>query len=48
LFYTPHQVGLTKVDAAKETLLSINPKVVIEAYNKNITTNGKEIWDRSS
>jgi ubiquitin-like modifier-activating enzyme 5 len=39
LFYTPHQVGLTKVDAAKETLLSINPKVVIEAYNKNITTN---------
>jgi len=39
LFYTPQQVGLTKVAAAKETLLSINPKVQIEAYNFNITTN---------
>jgi ubiquitin-like modifier-activating enzyme 5 len=38
LFYTPHQVGMTKVEAAKETLQSINPKVEIEAYNMNITT----------
>jgi len=29
LFYTPHQVGLTKVEAAKETLNGINPKVEI-------------------
>ncbi len=40
LFFTPHQVGLSKVEAAKETLQSINPKVEIEAYNKNVTTNG--------
>ena len=41
LFYTPQQVGLSKVAAAKETLLSINPKIQIEAYNHNVTTNGK-------
>jgi ubiquitin-like modifier-activating enzyme 5 len=40
LFYTPQQVGLSKVAAAKETLTSINPKIHIEAYNHNITTNG--------
>jgi ubiquitin-like modifier-activating enzyme 5 len=39
LFYTPQQVGLSKVEAAKETLQGINPKVVIEAMNANITTN---------
>ena len=38
LFYTPQQVGLSKVQAAKNTLSSINPKVVIEVYNHNITT----------
>jgi len=38
LFYTPQQVGLSKVAAAKETLLSINPKIQIEVYNFNITT----------
>ncbi len=38
LFYTPQQVGLTKVQAAKETLNGINPKVQIEVYSHNITT----------
>jgi ubiquitin-like modifier-activating enzyme 5 len=38
LFYTPEQVGLTKVDAAKQTLEKINPDVVIEAIHSNITT----------
>jgi len=39
LFYRPEQTGMMKVDAAKETLLKINPDVVIEAYSYNITTN---------
>jgi ubiquitin-like modifier-activating enzyme 5 len=38
LFFTPLQVGLSKVQAAKETLLLINPEVHIEDYNQNITT----------
>ncbi|CAK74744.1 unnamed protein product (macronuclear) [Paramecium tetraurelia] len=38
LFFTPQQVGLSKVEAAKQTLLNINPDVVIEAYNENITS----------
>mmetsp|Transcript_4501 Transcript_4501/g.4969 ORF Transcript_4501/g.4969 Transcript_4501/m.4969 type:complete len:383 (+) Transcript_4501:33-1181(+) len=48
LFYTPQQVGLSKVEAAKETLRSINPKVEIEAYNCNITTseNYDQLKDR--
>lgn len=29
LFYTPNQVGLTKVDAAKLTLEAINPNIII-------------------
>ena len=37
LFYTPDQVGLSKVEAAKNTLLKINDKVNIEVYNHNIT-----------
>lgn len=40
LFYTPQQVGLSKVDAAKETLKAINPELIIEAYNMNICSNG--------
>lgn len=39
LFFTPMQVGLSKADAAKETLKLINPEIIIEAYNMNITTN---------
>lgn len=38
LFFQPHQVGLSKVDAAAATLKGINPDVIIDAYNYNITT----------
>jgi len=38
LFYRPDQSGMTKTDAAKETLLKINPDVIIEAYTFNITS----------
>ena len=36
LFFRPDQSGLSKVDAARSTLLSINPDVAIEAHNYNI------------
>lgn len=38
LFFQPHQSGLSKVDAAAETLRKINPDVEIFTYNYNITT----------
>lgn len=38
LFFQPHQAGLSKVDAAAATLRAINPDVLIDAYNYNITT----------
>jgi len=38
LFFQPHQAGLSKVDAAKKTLEAINPDVVIETFNYDITT----------
>lgn len=38
LFFTPSQIGLSKVQAAKETLSSVNPEITIEAYDLNITT----------
>lgn len=38
LFFTPSQIGFSKVQAAKETLSAINPEVIIEAYDMNITT----------
>ncbi|XP_017770620.1 PREDICTED: ubiquitin-like modifier-activating enzyme 5 [Nicrophorus vespilloides] len=38
LFFQPHQSGLSKVEAAAETLSSINPDVTIMTYNYNITT----------
>ena len=41
LFFTPQQVGLTKVLAAQETLNFINPEVEIEPYDVNVTTVGK-------
>ncbi|KAI0558405.1 Ubiquitin-activating enzyme [Gracilaria domingensis] len=34
----PEQSGLSKVDAARDTLLGINPDVEIEAYNYDITS----------
>ncbi|KAI1711163.1 thiF family domain-containing protein [Ditylenchus destructor] len=38
LFYQPHQSGLTKVEAARDTLYHINPDVEFEIHNMNITT----------
>jgi len=38
LFFQPHQSGQSKVEAAKNTLQSINPDVEIEIFNYNITT----------
>lgn len=38
LFFQPHQSGLSKVEAAAETLKHINPDVDILTYNMNITT----------
>lgn len=37
LFFQPHQAGLTKVAAAASTLNAINPDVLIEVHNYNIT-----------
>lgn len=42
LFFTPQQVGLSKVEAAKETLQFINPELTIEVYNLNICSNGEK------
>ncbi|XP_042467827.1 ubiquitin-like modifier-activating enzyme 5 [Zingiber officinale] len=38
LFFRPDQVGMTKTDAAVQTLEEINPDVVLESYSLNITT----------
>ncbi|KGN64410.1 ubiquitin-like modifier-activating enzyme 5 [Cucumis sativus] len=38
LFFRPEQVGMTKTDAAVQTLADINPDVVLESYTFNITT----------
>ena len=38
LFYTPEQIGMDKVAAAKQTLEKINPDVKIEVHSCNITT----------
>ncbi|KAK2978795.1 hypothetical protein RJ640_014082 [Escallonia rubra] len=38
LFFRPEQVGMTKTDAARQTLSDINPDVLIESYTLNITT----------
>jgi len=38
LFFRPEQAGMTKTLAAKETLLEINPDLVIETYTYNITS----------
>lgn len=37
LFFQPHQAGLSKVEAAVNTLSFINPDVEFEHYNMNIT-----------
>ncbi|CAG9312259.1 unnamed protein product [Blepharisma stoltei] len=38
LFFRPDQAGLSKVEAAKQTLLEINPDVEIDAFSYNICT----------
>jgi ubiquitin-like modifier-activating enzyme 5 len=38
LFFRPEQCGMTKTDAAAQTLGSINPDVALESYTMNITT----------
>ncbi|XP_004415979.1 PREDICTED: ubiquitin-like modifier-activating enzyme 5 isoform X1 [Odobenus rosmarus divergens] len=38
LFFQPHQAGLSKVQAAEYTLRNINPDVLFEVHNYNITT----------
>eukprot|EP00040_Diaphanoeca_grandis_P024481 m.134565 g.134565 ORF g.134565 m.134565 type:complete len:392 (-) comp29745_c0_seq1:338-1513(-) len=38
LFFQPHQSGLSKVEAAKNTLTFINPDVTIESHSMDITT----------
>lgn len=48
LFFKPDQSGLSKVEAAKATLLDINPDVEFEIHNYNITTvdNFQHFMDR--
>lgn len=38
LFFRPEQAGMTKTDAAVQTLVGINPDVNLESYTINITT----------
>ncbi|XP_038986911.1 ubiquitin-like modifier-activating enzyme 5 isoform X2 [Phoenix dactylifera] len=48
LFFRPDQVGMTKTDAAVQTLSDINPDVALESYSLNITTvKGFEIFTES-
>uniref|UniRef100_A0A1A8INX2 Ubiquitin-like modifier-activating enzyme 5 n=1 Tax=Nothobranchius kuhntae TaxID=321403 RepID=A0A1A8INX2_NOTKU len=50
LFFQPHQAGLSKVEAAENTLRNINPDVAFETHNYNITTleNFTHFMDRIS
>ncbi|KAJ3675772.1 hypothetical protein LUZ60_004814 [Juncus effusus] len=48
LFFRPDQVGMTKTDAAVQTLSDINPDVILESYSLNITTvKGFEVFMNS-
>eukprot|EP00708_Paratrimastix_pyriformis_P003412 GAFH01002188.1.p1 GENE.GAFH01002188.1~~GAFH01002188.1.p1 ORF type:complete len:410 (+),score=48.71 GAFH01002188.1:38-1231(+) len=38
LFFRPDQAGMTKTDAAAQTLRGINPDVILEPHHMNITT----------
>ncbi|KAJ7552381.1 hypothetical protein O6H91_06G053100 [Diphasiastrum complanatum] len=38
LFFRPQQAGMSKTDAAVETLADINPDVVLEGYKLNVST----------
>ncbi|XP_076147221.1 ubiquitin-like modifier-activating enzyme 5 isoform X2 [Alosa pseudoharengus] len=50
LFFQPHQAGFSKVKAAEHTLRNINPDVIFEIHNYNITTvdNFTHFMDRIS
>ncbi len=49
LFFRPEQCGMTKTDAAAQTLAGINPDVKLESYTMNITTvDGCELWSSTS
>merc|ERR1712070_457186 len=37
LFYRPEHVGLSKTQATKATLASVNPHVLVETYSLDIT-----------
>ena len=48
LFFQPHQAGMTKTDAAVQTLEDINPDTRLESYHMNITTvDGYERFEKS-
>ena len=48
LFFQPHQAGMTKTDAAVQTLEGINPDTKLESYHMNITTvDGYEKFEKS-
>ena len=38
MFYLPSHDGLAKVEAAKKSLMDINPDVEVETHNENICT----------
>jgi len=38
LFFRPQQSGMTKTDAAADTLAGINRDVALEAFHMNVTT----------
>merc|ERR1712070_186666 len=42
LFYRPEHVGLSKTQACKATLTSLNSHVVVETYSMDITSHGSE------
>ena len=48
LFYRPEQSGMSKVEAARNTLISINPDVSFESFNYDVTllSNYEHFQDR--
>ncbi|CDR97043.1 ThiF family protein, putative [Babesia bigemina] len=46
LFYTPKQVGMSKVEAAKQTLNAINPQVQVDAVHANICKDYSTFYER--
>jgi len=42
LFFRPEHVGLSKTQAAKASLASLNPLVTVETYSLDVTTHGSD------